>query len=331
MRLSTPNPGTPFAYHSHASRPRFFAVLATPLETFNMVKLINNLKTAALMGLMFGLILAVGSIWGQQGVMIAFVIGAIMNFIAFFFSDTIALKSMQAQEVDENSAPDLVTMVRRLSRNAGLPMPRVYVCPHEAPNAFATGRSPKKSAVAVTRGALRLLSYDELEGVIGHELAHIKHRDTLISTVAATIAGALSMLAHSAMWFGAGMHHGDDDEGGNPLVGLLMIIFAPIAAALIQMAISRSREFVADAEGARIAGSPDGLINALLKLDATAKRIPLHHEQPTQNHMFIVMPLSGEGSSLMNLFRTHPPTEQRVAKLRESANEILGRAAHYPA
>ncbi len=279
-----------------------------------MTRFFNNVKTVVLLGGMFGLVLLIGAQFGQQGLLIAFVLGGLMNVIAFFFSDRIALAAMQAQEVDERSAPDLYAMVQRLADRAGLPMPRVYICPQEAPNAFATGRSPSKAAVAVTRGALRLLSYDELEGVMGHELAHVKNRDTLISCVAATIAGAINMLGYMAFWFGGG---GDRERGGNPLVGLLLLLLAPIAAALIQMAISRSREFVADADGAEIAGSPHGLVAALRKLESVARRVPLQGEMSTQNHMFIVQPLSGD--SLSRMFSTHPATEERIARLMELA------------
>ncbi len=276
-----------------------------------MTRFTNNLKTVLLLGGLMGLILAAGSlIGGTQGVIIAFVIGGFMNVIAFFFSDKIAIKSMRGQEVDANSAPDLVEMVSRLARNADLPMPKVYISPQQAPNAFATGRSPKKAAVAVTQGAMQLLSYDELEGVMAHELAHVKNRDTLTSTVAATIAGAINMLGYVFMF-------GGRNENANPLVAIAFIILAPIAAAVIQMAISRSREFIADHDGAEIAGTPAGLIGALQKLEATAQRIPLRNENPAQNHMFIVQPLAGVGKGLGNLFRTHPPTEQRIAKLRE--------------
>lgn len=278
-----------------------------------MTKTYNNLKTTMLLAALFALVLALGSIWGQQGLIIAFIVGGAMNVLAYFFSDKLSLTMMQAQQVDEKSAPDLVEMVRRLSTNAGLPMPRVYICPQDAPNAFATGRNPKNAAVAVTRGALQLLSYDELEGVMAHELAHVKNRDTLISCVAATIAGALTFLSHMAFFMGGR----NRDGGGHPIVAILAIIFAPIAAALIQMAISRSREYVADAEGARIAGTPHGLMNALRKLDATARRIPLDGQMPAQNHLFIVQPLSGEGFA--SLFSTHPPMNKRIEKLAELA------------
>jgi len=281
-----------------------------------MIQLWNNAKTAMLLAALFAIVLVIGQlVGGARGLVVAFVIGGMMNFVAYFFSDKIALFSMQAHQVTEAEAPDLVTMVRRLAENAGLPMPRVYICPHEAPNAFATGRSPRHAAVAVTQGALRLLSYDELEGVLGHELAHVKNRDTLTSAVAATIAGAITMLARMAFWFGGGSN--DRENAGNVIVTLLMLILAPIAAFLIQMAISRSREYVADAEGARIAGTPGGLINALRKLDATARRIPLAGEMPSQNHMFIVQPLTGEG--IASLFSTHPPTEKRIAALMKAA------------
>ena len=271
-----------------------------------MTRFVNNVKTAAFLGLMFGIILLIGSRWGAPGLTIAFLLGGTMNLVAFFFSDRIALASMRAEEVDETKAPDLITMVARLARNADLPMPRVYICPQQAPNAFATGRSPKRAAVAVTHGALQMLSYDELEGVMAHELAHVKNRDTLISCVAATIAGVISYIGWMALWFG---------DRDNPIAGLVMFLVAPIAASLIQMAISRSREFVADADGASIAGTPNGLISALQKLDAAARGIPLHDGRlESQNHMFIVQPFSG--SSVGRLFTTHPSTEQRIEKLR---------------
>lgn len=279
-----------------------------------MNRFMNNTKTAVLMGAMFGLILAAGYILGRgsvHGLVLAFFLGGVMNIVAYFYSDKIAIAAMRGQQVDQDKAPDLVNMVERLARNAGLPMPKVYICPQEAPNAFATGRNPKNAAVAVTHGALRLLSYDELEGVMAHELAHVKNRDTLISTVAATIAGVISFLGWMVLL-------GGGRRNVHPLMLLVLVILAPIAAAIIQMAISRSREFVADGDGARIAGTPQGLISALQKLDATAQRIPMEHEIPAQNHMFIVQPLTG-GGGFARLFSTHPATAQRVAKLRELA------------
>lgn len=275
-----------------------------------MTRFTNNLKTTVFLAAMFGLVLGLGvMLGGKQGLIIAFVIGGAMNIITFFFSDKIALAAMRAQEVDARSAPDLHEMVARLAQNAGLPMPRVFICPQAAPNAFATGRSPSHAAVAVTQGALKLLSYEELEGVMAHELAHVKNRDTLISCIAATVAGAISFLGHWAFMFGGG----NQREGGNPLAIIAMMILAPIAAALIQMAISRSREFVADHDGALIAGSPLGLVGALRKLDAVSRRVPMENEMPAQNHMFIVQPFSRE--SMASMFSTHPATEQRIAKL----------------
>ncbi|MEM7681540.1 MAG: M48 family metalloprotease [Planctomycetota bacterium] len=282
-----------------------------------MTRLVNHTKTAALLGLLMGLFMLGGALLGgSTGLTLGLILGGAMNFGAFFFSDKIALKAMRGQEVDANTAPDLVEMVDRLARNAGLPMPRVYVCPQQAPNAFATGRSPKHAAVAVTHGALGLLDYGELEGVIGHELAHIKHRDTLISTVAATIAGVFSYLPYMLMFGGLG--GGRDNPLG--IVGvLLFVVLAPLAAAMIQMGISRSREYLADAEGARIAGTPQGLIGALQKLDAVSRQVPMASEGPSQNHMFIVQPLSGKGGGFGKLFSTHPATHDRIAKLRELA------------
>jgi heat shock protein HtpX len=281
-----------------------------------MTRLFNNFKTAMLMALMFALIVGIGSIFGREGMIIAFVFALGMNFFAYFYSDKLALSAMGGQEVNEQTAPDLVRMVRRLSENAGIPMPRVYICPQEAPNAFATGRNPQNAAVAVTHGALTLLTYDELEGVMAHEIAHVKNRDTLISTIAGTVAGAISALvqfAQFAMIFGGG--HRSNEGGANPFVMILAIILAPIAAMLIQMAISRSREYVADADAARIAGTPEGLISALRKLDAYAKRIPLEGAHESRAHQFIIKPLTGE--SLASLFSTHPATQSRIAALED--------------
>jgi heat shock protein HtpX len=284
-----------------------------------MSRFTNNLKTALLMGGLMGLFLAVGSLFGRQGMVIALALGGITNIVSWFFSDKIAIATMRGQEVtaDANGiAGELYHLVDELRQRAGLPMPRVYICPQEAPNAFATGRSPNKAAVAVTEGAMRILSLDELRGVLGHELSHVKNRDTLTTAVAATVAGVLAYLAH---W---GLFLGGRDRDSNPIVLLLTMIFAPIAAAIIQATISRSREFVADADGAHIAGSPMGLINALQKLDAYSQRIPMDNPNPAQNSMFIVEPLVG--SSFVKLFATHPPTEKRVMALRRVGAQMSG-------
>lgn len=274
-----------------------------------MTAFVNNAKTAILLATLFALLVFVGSFWGTQGMIIAGVFALLMNFGAFFFSDKIAIKAMRGREVNEETAPELITMVRELATRADLPMPRVYVCPQEAPNAFATGRSPRHAAVAVTRGALQLLDFDELRGVMAHELAHIRNRDTLTSTIAGTIAGVFSMLAYSAMWFGMG-----NGRGGNPLALLVVIFMGFIGAALIKAAISRSREFVADHDGAAIADTPDGLMSALRKLDAFSKRIPMENPNPAMNNMFIVEPMMGM-KTLTNLFATHPPMEKRLSAL----------------
>ncbi|QOJ00458.1 MAG: zinc metalloprotease HtpX [Phycisphaeraceae bacterium] len=279
-----------------------------------MVRFWNNIKTVFLMGGLMGLLLAAGSTWGQHGLLIALVLGGTMNLIAFFFSDRIAIAAMRGREVDARTGGDLYAMVDRLRQRAGLPMPRVYICPQEAPNAFATGRSPSHAAVAVTQGALRLLDHEEMEGVMAHELAHIKNRDTLISTIAATIAGVLAYLAQMAMFFGVPRGR---DAGPNALIALLGVVVAWLGAVLIQMAISRSREFVADADGASIAGSPRGLASALRKLETVGKRIPMDNPNPAQNNLFIVEPFCG--NAVLRLFATHPPTGDRIAAL-------LGRA-----
>jgi heat shock protein HtpX len=279
-----------------------------------MTAFVNNIKTAFLLAALFGLLVWAGhALGGFNGMIVGGAIATIMNFSAWFFSDKIAIAAMRGKQIDERSAPELFEMVRDLSQRAGLPMPRVYICPQEAPNAFATGRNPRHSAVAVTVGALRLLDREELQGVMAHELAHIKNRDTLTSTVAATIAGIFSMLAQWAMFFGPGVG-GGNREGGHPLAGLAVILLGAIGAALIKAMISRSREYVADANGAAIAGSPHGLASALRKLDAIAKRVPMHNPNPAMDSMFIVEPFLGF-KTLTNLFATHPPTEKRIAAL----------------
>ena len=273
----------------------------------------NGLKTALLLGGMSALLLALGEVLGgANGLMLAFVFAAVMNLGSYWFSDKIVLRMYRATEVGPGH--QLYSMVQRLVARADLPMPKVYIIPDPSPNAFATGRNPSHAAVAATEGILRVLSEPELEGVIAHELAHVKHRDILISSVAATIAAAIMMIARMAQ-FGAmfGGHGGRDERGGtNPIALLATMILAPVAAMLIQMAISRSREFAADAGGAAIAGNPYGLAEALRKIDAVSKRVPLD-ANPATAHMFIVKPFSGGG--LSSLFSSHPPTEARIAAL----------------
>ncbi len=276
----------------------------------------NQFKTFALMAGLTALFVVIGSaLGGQTGMFIAFGLAIAMNFFSYWFSDKIVLKMYGANEVSESQAPELYSMVRNLATRASLPMPKVYIIPNDQPNAFATGRNPENSAVAVTEGIRRVLSRDELSGVIGHELAHIKNRDILIGTIAATIAGAISMIANIAsfsMLFGGS--RSDDEEGGtNPIVALISIIVAPMAAMLIQMSISRAREYMADEEGARIAGNPRHLSNALRKLHNAAQQIPMQ-ATPATAHMFIVSPLSG-GGSFLSLFSTHPPMEKRIERL----------------
>ena len=275
----------------------------------------NNIKTAVLMAVLIGLLGWVGWLVGSSvGLFLAGALAIGLNLGAWYYSDRIAVKMMRGKEVDEREVPELHEIVRELSQRAEIPMPRIFVCPQEAPNAFATGRSPAHGAVAVTRGALRLLERDEIEGVIAHELAHIKNRDTLTSTIAATIAGIFSILAQWAFFFGIG-----GSREANPFVAIGAIILGAIGAALIRATISRSREFVADADGARIAGSPRGLISALWKLDASARRVPMQNPNPAMNNLFIVEPFSGE--TLTRLFATHPSTDLRVSALLTSSNK----------
>ncbi|MDN3921398.1 zinc metalloprotease HtpX [Roseateles violae] len=273
----------------------------------------NLMKTAILMAAITALFMAIGAmIGGRTGMMLALLVALGMNFFSYWFSDTMVLKMYNAREVDETSAPQFYGMVRELSARAELPMPRVYLIDEDAPNAFATGRNPEHAAVAATTGILRVLSAAELRGVMAHELAHVKHRDILISTVSATMAGAISMLANFAMFFG-----GRDSEGrpANPLVGLLVAILAPIAASLIQMAISRAREFEADRGGAEISGDPQALASALHKIHRYAQGIPLEaaERHPETAQMMIMNPLSGGG--IKGLFSTHPSTEERIERL----------------
>lgn len=273
----------------------------------------NLLKTAVLMAAITALFMAIGGlVGGRAGMMFALLLALGMNFFSYWFSDKLVLKMYNAQEVDETSAPHFYRMVQELAQRAQLPMPRVYLINEDAPNAFATGRNPEHAAVAATTGILRVLSERELRGVMAHELAHVKHRDILISTVSATMAGAISMLANFAMLFG-----GRDSEGRshNPIVGLLVMILAPLAASVIQMAISRAREFEADRGGAEISGDPQALASALQKIHRYAQGLPMEaaERNPATAQMMIMNPLSGGG--LSGLFSTHPSTEERVARL----------------
>jgi len=274
----------------------------------------NGIKTMVLMvTLTLMLVFIGGLIGGRSGMTFALVMAFGMNFVTYWFSDKIVLRMYGARPVSESEAPELYSMVRRLAQRAELPMPKVYIMDQDQPNAFATGRNPNHGAVAVTTGIMRILSREELEGVISHELAHIKHRDILVSTVAATIAGAISYLAQMAQWamiFGG--RSDNEREGGNPIAALVMMIVGPIAAMMIQMAISRSREYGADAGGARISGSPLYLAGALRKLHIASQKIPMD-ANPATSHMFIVNPLSGGG--LLRLFSTHPPMEERISRL----------------
>jgi heat shock protein HtpX len=272
----------------------------------------NTVKTLFLLiTLTLILIWAGASLGGKQGMTVAFIFALGMNFFAYWFSDKIVLRMYRARKVTESEAPELYSIVRRLAQKAELPMPKVYIIDQEQPNAFATGRNPRHASVAVTTGIMRILSNEELQGVIGHELTHIIHRDILISTIAATIAGAISYLAQMAQWAMIFGHRGDDEEG-NPLAALAMMIVAPIAALIVQMAISRSREYSADEGGARLAGNPRYLSGALRKLHSASQKIPME-ANPSTSHMFIVNPLSGGG--LLKLFSTHPPIEERIKRL----------------
>ncbi len=273
----------------------------------------NLMKTAILMAAITALFMLIGRmLGGQAGMMLALAVALAMNFVSYWFSDKIVLRMYNAREVDESSAPQFVGMVRELATRADLPMPRVYLIDEDAPNAFATGRNPANAAVAATTGIIRALSERELRGVMAHELAHVKHRDILISTISATMAGAIGMLANFGMMFGG---RSDDGRPANPIAGLLVAILAPLAASLIQMAISRAREFEADRGGAEISGDPQALASALQKIHRYAQGIPLHaaERHPETAQMMIMNPLSGGG--LRGLFSTHPSTEERVERL----------------
>ena len=280
----------------------------------------NLIKTGVLLAALTSLVVLIGgAVGGQQGMLIAFIFAIAMNFGSYWFSDRIVLSMYGAQPIEEAQAPDLYRIVRRLATKAGIPLPRVYVIRGDTPNAFATGRSPQHAAVAVTEGIMRTLDDEELEGVLAHELSHVRNRDTLTMTIAATLAGVITYLAHMAQWaaiFGGARRDDEEGSGGGAIGALLMAILAPIAAMLIQMAISRAREFEADASGARLVGRPWGLAKALEKLEMASKMAPMD-ATPATAHLFIVNPLSGEG--LLALFSTHPPIQERIARLRAMA------------
>lgn len=276
----------------------------------------NQVKTVVLLTALAALLVVIGGfIGGKNGATIALVIALAMNFGSYWFSDKIVLKMYRAQEVTEQEAPDLYNLVRQLAAKAEIPMPKVYIIPDDSPNAFATGRNPSHAAVAVTEGIMRLLSWEELAGVIGHEMGHVKNRDILIQTVAATIGAAITYIAQFGFLFAG--RSDDDDRGGNSIVGMiLMMILAPLAAALIQMAISRSREYIADKSGAEICGHPLWLASALDKLKRGTEAVPMNAE-PATAPLFIVSPLSG--GAIAGLFSTHPPIEERISRLRQLA------------
>ncbi|MDP2302012.1 MAG: zinc metalloprotease HtpX [Ignavibacteria bacterium] len=281
----------------------------------------NTLKTVFLMTLMMVLFLFVGNLLGgQTGLMIAFIFALLMNFGSYWFSDKIVLAMYKARQVDAQAAPKLYGMVEELSQRAALPMPKVYVIDNPTPNAFATGRNPQNAAVAVTTGILKILNNDELAGVIAHELAHIKHRDILIGTITATLVGTITYLAQMASWAMMFGGRSDDREEGSPIASLVMIILAPIAATILQLAISRSREFIADEGGAQMTGNPLSLASALTKLVQANEVRPIENAKPATAHMFIVNPLFGGG--VTKLFSTHPPIEERVNRLRMLAQKI---------
>ena len=284
----------------------------------------NSLKTTVLLAALTGLLMAVGSLFGgAKGMTFMFVVSILMNFGSYWFSDKIVLKMYGAREVTPNDAPDLIRMVSGLAQRAKLPMPKVYIMETQVPNAFATGRNPEHAAVAVTTGIMRTLNYEELEGVVAHELAHIKNRDTLISTVVASVAGIITMIANFAQW-AAIFGRSDDDEGGigGIVQFVFLIVLAPLAATLIQLGISRSREFQADETGGLMAGKPTALASALRKIDYCARHGALPDATPATSHMFIVNPFSGAGNWVTSLFSTHPSTEQRAARLEELARRI---------
>jgi len=277
----------------------------------------NYIKTTLLLASLSGLLVLAGSAFGTRGMTIALVFAALMNLTAYFWSDKLALRASRAQPVTEAQAPELYRIVRRIADSAGIPLPRIHVTPSPQPNAFATGRNPQHAAIAVTQGLLQILDERELEAVLAHELAHVLNRDILIASVAATIGAAITYLAHFALFFGGG----DDDDGGNPLIALITVLLAPIAAMIIQMAVSRSREFGADATGAELIHDPIALANALAKIEVYARGKPPATTNPATSHLFISNPFKSGArvGGIARLFSTHPPTEERIARLQAMA------------
>ena len=274
----------------------------------------NTLKTAVLLAGLGGLLVAIGSLFGRGGAIIGLLLGLAIVGFSYWKSDSLAIRAAHAEPADEARYPEYFSIVRELAQKADMPMPRLFVSPESQPNAFATGRSPEHAAVAVTQGLMAACSWDEIRGVLAHELSHVRNRDILIGSVAAAVATGISFIANMAMW-GAMFGGGDDDEGGNPIAVLATALLAPIAAGLLQMALSRSREFEADRSGAELIGTGEPLARALEKLEATARRVPMEIA-PAQAQAYIVNPLTGREVSFANLFRTHPTTEERVARLR---------------
>ncbi|TWH49043.1 zinc metalloprotease HtpX [Sporomusa sp. KB1] len=286
----------------------------------------NTLKTTVLLAALTGLLIAVGAFFGgTKGMTFMFVISILMNFASYWFSDKIVLNMYGAQAVTPQDAPDLIRMVSNLAQKAKLPMPKVYIINTDVPNAFATGRDPEHAAVAVTTGIMRALNYEELEGVVAHELSHIKNRDTLISTIVASLAGVITMIANIAQWTAIfGLGRGDDEEGGG-IGGIIefvfLVVLAPLAATLIQLGVSRSREYLADQTGGSISGNPLALASALKKIEYFAQHRVMAEATPATSHLFIINPFSGAGGMMVSLFSTHPSTADRVAKLEEQAKK----------
>ena len=284
---------------------------------------INRVKTWILIAALGGLFVGLGALFGgRSGALIALVLAVAFNFAMYWFSDRIAIAASRSKPVTEREAPELYSIVRELTQAHGMPMPKIYISEMPQPNAFATGRNPEHAAVSVTRGLLQVVDGRELRGVLAHEISHVANHDILISSIAAAIGTAITWIAYMAFWFG-----GSDDEGGNPIVGLLAVLLAPLAAGIIQMAVSRSREYQADESGALVSHAPEALASALRKIDAYVRQTPPATMSPSQAHLFIMNPFSGKSTGMMlaNLFSTHPPTEQRVARLEHLRQEMRDR------